>query len=107
MFVAPLHERADRGRGGVQDRYAVPLAEVPEAVLLGPVRGALVHDARRAVRERAVDEIGVPRHPSNVRGAPEYVVIAQVEYELRRRGDAGQVAAGRVDDALRFAGRTR
>ena len=54
--VAPVHERADGGRRGVEDRDAVALDDLPEAILLRPVGRALVHHARsrrwRAGRRR-------------------------------------------------------
>ena len=56
-LVAPLHERANSGRRRVQDRYAVPLADVPEAIALRPVRRSFVHHARRTIGERTVHEI--------------------------------------------------
>ena len=83
--VAPLHERADRGRRGVEDRDAVPLDDRPEPVLVRVVRRALVHDARRAVRERAVDDVGVAGDPADVGRAPVDVGVGvQVEDVLVR-----------------------
>ena len=105
--VAPLHERADGGRRGVEDRHAEPLADLPEAILLRPVGRALVHHARRAVRERAVHEIRVARDPADVGGAPEDVVLLEVEHDARRRRRADEVARRRVDDPLRLARRAR
>ena len=70
VLGAPLHERADRGGRGVEDRDAVPLDDRPEAVLVGEVGRALVHHARRAVRERPVDDVRVAGHPADVGRAP-------------------------------------
>src|SRR5947199_264702 len=56
-LVAPFHEGADGGWGGIEDRHAVPLTDAPEAILLGPVGRPFVHHAGRAVGERAIDEI--------------------------------------------------
>src|SRR5690242_6629721 len=97
-LIAPLHEGTD-GRGrGVENGDAVALAKLPEAVLLRPVGGSLIHDDGRAVGERAIDDVRMPGDPADVGGAPENVVVFQVENLLRRRRTADDVAAGRVDD---------
>ena len=70
----PLHERADGGRRGVEDRDAVALDDLPEAVLLRPVRRALVHHDGGTVGERSVDDVAVARHPADVGRAPVDVV---------------------------------
>ena len=107
MLGAPLHEGADRGRRGVEDGDAVSLDDPPEAVALGPVGRALVHQDRGAVGERAVDDVGMPGDPADVGGAPEDVLVLQVEDVLGGRGDVGEVAAGGVDDALGLSGGAR
>ncbi len=104
----PLHERPDRRRSGVEDRDAVPLDQVPEAVARRRVRSALVHQTRRAVGERAVDHVRVARHPTDVGRAPVDVLVLQIEDPLRRRVHADQIPAGGVENALglpRRAGR--
>ena len=107
MLGAPLHEGADRGRRGVEDGDAVARADLPEAVALGPVGRALVHQHRGAVGERSVHHVGVPGHPADVGGAPEDVVVLEVEDVLRRRRHLGEVAAGGVHDPLRLSGGAR
>ncbi len=102
---APAHEGADRGRRGVEHGDAVLLDQRPEAILLRPVRRALVHQHGRAVGQRAVDDVAVAGDPADVGGAPVDVVLAQVEDHLGRRVGADQIAAGGVDDALRLSGR--
>ena len=99
---APLHERADRRRSGVEDRDAVALDQVPEPVARRRVGRALVHQARRAVREGAVDHVRVPRDPADVGRAPVDVLVLEIEDPLRRRVDPDQIAAGGVEDALRL-----
>ena len=47
------------------------------------------------------------RDPPDVGGAPEDVVVPEVEHFLRRRGHAGEIAAGGVHDPLRLAGGAR
>ena len=102
---APAHERADRGRRRVEDRDAVLLDQRPEAILLRPVGRAFVHQHRRAVGQRAVDDVAVAGDPADVGGAPVDVLVAQIEHQLRGRVGADQIAAGRVDDALGLPGR--
>ena len=72
---APPHERADRGRRGVEDRDAVALDDLPEAILLRPVGRAFVHHHRRAVGERTVDDVAVAGDPADVGRAPVDVVV--------------------------------
>ena len=55
--------------------------------------------------KRTVDDVAVTGDPADVGGAPPDVVVFQIEDVLRRRDDPGQIAAGRVDDALRLARR--
>ena len=86
--VAPLHERPDRGRRGVEDRRLVLLDDRPEPVLVGMVGRAFVDHARRAVRERAVDDVGVTGDPADVGGAPVDVGVGmEVEDVLVRVRD--------------------
>ncbi|EON25613.1 acetyl-CoA synthetase [Nocardioides sp. CF8] len=103
--VAPLHERPDRGGRGVEDRDAVLRDDLPPAALVRGVGSAFVHHLRRAVGERSVDHVGVAGHPADVGGAPVDVVVLEVEDRPVRVGRAGEVAAGRVQDALGGAGR--
>ena len=105
VLVAEPHEGADRRRRGVEDRDAVALDDVPEAVGPRVRRRALVHQRGRAVREDPVDDVGVARHPAAVGRAPVGVVVLEVEDRLRGGRDVGEVAARGVQDALRLAGR--
>ena len=107
VLRAPLHEGANRGRRRVEDRDAVLLAQLPEAILRRPVRRALVHQARRAVRERAVHDVRVSRHPAHVGGAPVDVVLLEIENRLRRERALREIAAGGMHDALRLSRRAR
>ena len=105
MLGAPAHEGADGGRRGVEDRHAVALDDLPEAILVRPVGRAFVHHDGGAVGERAVDDVAVAGHPADVGRAPVDVVVLQVEDPLGGGVAADQVAGGRVDDALRLARR--
>ena len=108
VVVAPLHEGADRGGRGVEDRHAVPLDDVPPAVLVRGVGGALVDHLRDAVGQRPVDDVGVPGDPADVGGAPVDVGVGlEVEDGAVRVRRLGEVAARGVQDALRLPGRAR
>src|ERR1700704_3686062 len=69
----PLDARANRGRRAVEDAHAVALDDLPPDALVGIVGGALPHDRRRAVGERAIDDVGVPGDPADVCGTPVHV----------------------------------
>ena len=103
----PPHERANRSWRGVEDRDAVALDDLPEAILAGPVRCALIHQDGRAVCQRPIDDVAVTGDPADVRGAPIHIVFLQIEDPLRRRIGADKVAASRVDDPLRLTGGAR
>ncbi len=70
-------------------------------------RHALEDHRRRAVRERPVHDVTVARDPADVRRAPVHVVLAQVEHRLVRERGVDEIAAARVQHALRLAGGAR
>src|SRR5437660_725392 len=101
---APPHERTNRGWRGVKDRDAVPLDDLPETILLRPIRGAFVHHDRRAVSERPIHHVTVSGDPTDVRRTPVDVVLLEIEHPLRRRVGADQISASGVNDSFRFSG---
>ena len=105
VLAPPLHVAADRGRRRVEDVDAVALDDRPPAVPIREVGHAFVHDARRPVAERAVDDVAVAGHPADVGRAPVDRVGLDVEDVVVRRRGADEVAARRVDDPLRLRGR--
>ena len=105
-LVAPFHERADRRRRGVKNGDAILRNDAPKAIRLRPVRRPFVHQGRRAIGQRAVDDVAVAGDPADVGRAPKDVFLAKIEDVLGRDGDAKQIAAGSVKNALRFAGRS-
>ncbi len=98
--VAELHERADRGRRGVENRHAALLDDFPETS--GVRRGgtAFVDHHAGAGGQRAVGHVAVPGHPADVGGAPEDVVIVEIEHPLAGELGAEQIARARMLDAL-------
>ena len=107
ILFAPFHEGTDRRRCGVEDRDAMPFAHIPHAIPVRPVRRAFVQHAGGAIGEWSVHDVGVSRHPADIGGAPEHIVVLEVKHLLRRRCDTGQIAAGAMHDAFRFAGGAR
>ena len=56
-------------------RHAVLLDDFLSAALVRCVRGALVHHRGGLVRQRPVDDVGVPDDPADVGGAPVHVGV--------------------------------
>ncbi len=106
-LFAGAHQRADRGRRGVEDVDLVLVDDFPEAAHRRIVRNALEHQRRRAVGERAVDDVAVAGHPADVGGAPVDVAVVIVEDVLVGHRREDEIAAGGVQDALGRAGRAR
>ncbi len=104
-LLAPAHERADRGRRGIDNVRAVLVHNRPEAPAVGEVGRAFVHHGRRAVRQRAIDNVRVARHPADVGRAPIHIVFLDVEDVAVRRAGAHQIAARGVHHALGLARR--
>ena len=105
--VARLHQRADRGRRGVEDVDLVLVDDFPEPRVARIIRHAFEHQRGRAVRERSVDDVAVAGDPADVGGAPVDVAVVIVEHVLVRHRGVDQIAAGGVQHALRFSGRAR
>ena len=104
---APFHERTNCCRRRVENRDAVSLADLPEAIFLGPIGRAFEHHTRRTVGEWSVHEIRMSRDPTNVGRTPEHIFLAQVKCVLHGGGSAGKVATGGVNNSLGFSGGTR
>ena len=81
--------------------------DLPEARDRRVGRDALEHQRRGAVGERAVEDVGVAGDPADVGGAPVDVAVVVVEDVLVRHRGVDEIAAGRVQHALRLAGRAR
>ncbi len=78
---------------------------LPEARGIGIGGHALEHQAGRPVRQRAVDDIGVPGDPADIGGAPVHVRLLQVEDIFMGHRGPDEIAAGRVQHALGLSGR--
>ena len=102
--VALLHQRAQCGGCRVENVHLVLGHDFPKTAKIRVVRHALVHHRDGAVGHRAVDDVGVAGDPADVGRAPVDVAGVVVENIMMRGGGVGEVAAGGVKYALRFAG---
>ena len=104
MVVAPAHKRPNRRGRRVEHRDPVLLHDLPEAVLGRVVGRAFVHHASDAVGQDSVDDVAVPRHPTDVGRAPVDVVILEVEYQPRCVRRVDHVPGRGVHHALGLSG---
>ncbi len=106
-LIARLHQRADRGRRGIEGVDLVLVDDIPEARHGRVIRHAFEHQRGGAVRKRPVNDVTVTRHPADIGGAPVNIALVIIEDILVRDRGVDQIAAGGVQHALRLAGRTR
>ena len=78
-LVAPFDECSNRRRSRVENVDLILFDHLPEAAFVRPVRTAFVHDSRRPVRQRSVNDVAVPGDPANVGGTPVRVFVFQIE----------------------------
>ena len=89
--------------GAVKNCHFVALHNLPESVSARMIGRAFVHHNRRAVRQRAVNDVAVSRHPADIGGAPVDVFVPQIENHLRGPHRLQQVAGRSVQHALGFS----
>src|SRR5262249_20099947 len=106
-LLAPLDKSPDRSRGSIKDVDLVSVDYLPEAVRLRPVWTATVHHLGRAILQRAIHDIAMAGHPSDVGCAPVCILVLEVEYPLGRNVSSDRIAARRVHNSLGLAGRAR
>ena len=107
ILISPLDECADRRRRRVEDGDLVLVDDLPEAVEIGKVRRALVHERGDAVLQDSVDDVGVSCDPADVGRAPVDVVLFEIEDQLAGQIGLDGIAAGRMYQALGLAGGAR
>src|SRR5262245_12368214 len=103
MF-APLDERPDSSGSSVENVNAMALDHGPEAIRLGEVRGAFVHQDGGAVGEWSIDHITVTSDPADVGSTPVKIFILDIEDPLRGQVRLQQVAGGRVQNSFWLTG---
>src|SRR4029453_17314327 len=96
----------NRGRGSIQNVDPVLFDDLPKTIGLWPVRRSLIHDNSCAIRERSVDDVAVTGDPPNIGCAPKDILVPDIEDVFRGAINAHQVAAGRVQNTFRLAGRS-
>ncbi len=67
--------------------------DVPEAADIGIGGYAFEHQCRRAIGQRAVDDIGVSCYPADISGTPIDVAILIIEYMFMRHCRIQDVSA--------------
>ena len=87
-LVAPANKCADCCWRGIKNVDPIFFDDFPEPVRFRPVRRAFVHEGRRSVGKRTVDDIAVARDPADISGAPKDIFIANIEDVLRARVNA-------------------
>ena len=102
VLFALTHEGADRRWRAVQNVHLQLLDDLPPAIPCWRVWRPFVHHLCCAVRERAVDDVGVPGDPANIRRAPVDIVGLDVEDGAMRERCAEQISSTRVHDPLRL-----
>ncbi len=94
--------RADRSWRAIENGDLVLLDDVPPAIPGRKVGSAFVDHAGGAVRQRTIDDIGMPGDPADIGRGPVDVVILDVEDDSVRGRNASEIAAGGVQDAFRL-----
>ena len=102
--IAVAHQRPQGSGRGVEDVDAPAVADLPEAADIGVIGHAFEHQRRRAIGERAINDIAVPGYPADIGGAPEDFAGPIVEDMAKGHRHPDQIAAGGVQHALGFAG---
>ena len=69
-------------------------------------RHAFKHHRRRSIGQRAVDDIGMPRNPSNIRGTPVDIFFTVLEYVLKGVGGINHIACRGMQHPFGFTRRS-
>ena len=103
-----LLDGAERRRRGEQSDDAMIGADAPERAGIGRAdRLALVHDRRRAMKQRRIDDVAVPDHPADVGGAPPHLAGIDAVEIFHRPFERDQMPAIVAHHAFGDAGRAR
>ena len=90
VLINPLiplpHEGPDGGGGGIEQIDLVLVDDLPEAAGVGVGRHPLKEEARRAAGEGAVDDVAVARHPPDIGGTEEGVLLLVIKDPLEGEG---------------------
>src|SRR5262249_34894198 len=105
-FRSPFHECTNCSWRGVKNCYAIFLNNAPESIRLRKVWCAFIHEARRSVCQRTIDDIAVTCDPAHIRRAPENIFVTEIEHVFRSQFRIKQITASRMQNSLWFPGRT-
>ncbi len=106
--VPPFHERANRRSApcrGSSHRCRSQMSQNRSRCTWSGAPSYIITVA--PCRQRSVHNVRVSRHPADIRGAPEDIVIAKIEDVASRRHRLGQIATGGMNDSLRLSGCAR
>ena len=107
-FRVFLLDRAEGGRRGEQRDRAVLGDHAPErAGIRRADRLALVKDRGAAVKQRRIDDVGMPDHPADIGRAPIHFARLDAVEIFHRPFQRDHVAAMVAHHAFRNAGRAR
>ncbi len=106
-LLSPFDEGSDRGGSGIENTDLMTVDDPPEAVWLGAIRRAFVHDAGRAILQWAINDVAVSGDPTDIGGAPVSVFFFEVEDPFGGYVSAHRITASGVNDSLRFTGCSR
>ena len=103
-LIALPHQGTNGGGRGVESIYLMLIDDLPKPTAVGPGGDALKHERCRAVRERAVDDIGVTGDPAHIGRTPVDIAIAIIKNVLVGHRREGEIAAARMQHAFGLAG---
>src|SRR6218665_749671 len=103
---AELHEGTNSGGGGVENRDAVLLDDLPPPAGVWRVGCSLLDDLCGTVGKRPVHDVRLTGDPSDIRGTPVHVGLwMQIKGAAVREGGLREAPRGGVQDSLWSPGR--
>src|SRR5581483_5998745 len=101
-LIAPTNERSNGSRSGIKNADLMAINDAPEAVGLGKVGRAFVHESSRAILQRAIDDVTVASNPADICRTPIGIIFAQVEHPFGGDVCTDRISAGGVYHAFGF-----
>src|SRR5690606_8256545 len=101
--IAFAHQRPDSRWRGVENRYLMLVHRLPEARSIGIAWHAFKHHCRGAISQWAINNVSMSGNPAYIGGAPEYIVLTQIEDGFMRIARIDQVAATAMHDPFGLA----
>ncbi len=101
------HQGANGSRSGINNCNSKLVANLPEPPGIRVGGNPFKHKRSSTVGKRAVNNIAMSRHPADIGGAPEDIVVMDIENNLMGKRNLQQVATCGMKNALGLTGRTR